>query len=263
MNVEELLKRIPELAPSPELEARIAAAAKPRGPRIVPLAAAVLFCIGVGWFAVSTPAGKGRPEGPFRVIFSAEGERWRIMADGRNLADPSELVVPADRSVIVVGPDATPWGLVLEVRRAAEKAGHPEIGWRIGEKEMRVNARLPKPPLVDLAIRLEDISVVFRPGLEKGATVRTVGSRPPVASDEDLMRIIKRMVVDYGKAGKTWFPIVIDAAAEIPWREVVDVIELCRKAGYYEFQLERTPVLPPPPVKVPDVRRFPGRPQDD
>jgi biopolymer transport protein ExbD len=79
------------------------------------------------------------------------------------------------------------------------------------------------PPLVIL----EEIRVFMRWDPVRGDTVRKV-SRAEVASDADMMGAIRAMKGDYERAQKTEFPIIIDATPDVPWQEVVHVVDLCK-----------------------------------
>lgn len=76
---------------------------------------------------------------------------------------------------------------------------------------------------------LEEIRVIMRWDANSNATIRKVGNRPPVATDSDLMAIILQMTADYKRAGKTDFPVLLDAVDDVPWRDVVHVMDLCKQ----------------------------------
>jgi hypothetical protein len=42
------------------------------------------------------------------------------------------------------------------------------------------------------------------------------------------MDAIRLMKGDYERAGKSRFPVLIDATPDVPWQEVVHVLDLCR-----------------------------------
>ena len=87
----------------------------------------------------------------------------------------------------------------------------------------------PPPPL-------EEIRIFMRWDFEKNATVRKV-VRNPVSTDEELMETVLAMKGDYEKAGKFEFPIKIDATPDVPWQDVVHVLDLCKgkKLSKIEF----------------------------
>ena len=79
----------------------------------------------------------------------------------------------------------------------------------------------PPPKIV-----LEEIRVFMR--WLDGQTVIKVGNRPPVKSDTELMQIILQMSNDFKKLGKSDFPVLIDALPDVPWRDVIHVLDLCK-----------------------------------
>jgi biopolymer transport protein ExbD len=66
-----------------------------------------------------------------------------------------------------------------------------------------------------------------------GRTVTKVGNRPAVpdgpGGDIVLMQTINQMSNDYKKLGKTEFPVLIDALPDVPWKDVIHVLDLCKK----------------------------------
>jgi biopolymer transport protein ExbD len=106
--------------------------------------------------------------------------------------------------------------------------------------EGRVDAWLPKekgnqngppPPLI-----LEEIRVFMRWDAARSATVRKV-VRNEVSSDQELVDAILAMKRDYEKAGKSLFPVIVDATPDVPWQDVVHVVDLCKgqKLSMIEF----------------------------
>ena len=78
-------------------------------------------------------------------------------------------------------------------------------------------------------IVLEEIRVFMRWDPSSGVTIRKVGNRGQVSSDEELMQLILQMTRDFEKAGKKDFPVLIDAVADVPWKDVIHVMDLCKK----------------------------------
>src|SRR5262245_43385357 len=79
----------------------------------------------------------------------------------------------------------------------------------------------PPPPVI-----LEEIRVFMRWDPARGTT-RKVGSTA-TGSDAELMDAIRVRKGDYERAGKTTFPIIIDATDDVPWSDVVKVVDLCK-----------------------------------
>ena len=78
-------------------------------------------------------------------------------------------------------------------------------------------------------IVLEEIRVFMKYDAGTGRTIRKIGNRGEINSDQDLMQIILQMTNDYKKAGKTEFPVLIDATADVPWSEVIHVMDMCKQ----------------------------------
>jgi biopolymer transport protein ExbD len=84
---------------------------------------------------------------------------------------------------------------------------------------------------------LEEIRVFMRWDATAGVTTRKIGSRAAVGSDSDLMATIQSMRTDYINAGKLEVPILIDATPDVPWTDVVHLVDLCKaeKLSKIEF----------------------------
>ena|SRR2546427_538803 len=81
-------------------------------------------------------------------------------------------------------------------------------------------------------------------GREAGGTVRKVAQNNPVGSDEELVRDILQIADGYNRVGNTSWPLVIDATAEVPWQDVVHVMDLCKrnKIERIEFAAPSVPI---------------------
>ncbi len=74
---------------------------------------------------------------------------------------------------------------------------------------------------------LEDVRVFLRWDSAASRTIRRVGNRPPAADDQDLTEVMRQMAGDHRKAGAAEVPVVIDATSDVPWKDVVHVMDLC------------------------------------
>ena len=98
--------------------------------------------------------------------------------------------------------------------------------------EGKVDAWLPKEkgpnaPTQPIIVVLEEIRVFMRWDAQAGTTIRKV-VRTAVSSDAELMDAIRAMKGDYERAGKSLFPVIIDATPDVPWTDVVHVLDLCK-----------------------------------
>ena len=97
--------------------------------------------------------------------------------------------------------------------------------------EGKIETWLPKDRGVEQTppdkIVLEEIRVFMR--WLDGRTVIKVGNRAPSGSDLELMQTINQMSNDYKKLGKSEFPVLIDALHDVPWKDVIHVLDLCKK----------------------------------
>jgi len=187
----------------------------------------------------------------------ADALHWRIRVGGREMTDFSDLHAAllvasratdgatdppiSSRPVLLRGPVEAPWGLLVEILRECARVGLYKIDWlpsEAGKESTRVPAWLPKrsPPSELHPVILEEIRVLMMWHPAYGGLVRKVGNRGMVESDEELMGIVMQMVRDYGMAGRTDFPLVVDAADDVPWRDVLHLLELCRKEKLQRFE---------------------------
>ncbi len=99
--------------------------------------------------------------------------------------------------------------------------------------EGKIETWLPKDRGVNQTqvdkVVLEEIRVFMRWDGGSNNTIRKVGNRGAVSTDQELMQIILSMSGDFKRAGKTEFPVLIDATPEVPWQEVIKVMDLCKK----------------------------------
>jgi biopolymer transport protein ExbD len=174
----------------------------------------------------------------------ADEAHWRARVRGRTSADPKRFrealrgeadrakkdpkhPTESERQVVIRGSDGAPWGPVLNAMDECAKAGIYKIDWDVGS---RIDVQLPRDrcgpggcPTI-----LEEIRVFMKWDPSSGMVVRKIGNRGMVDSDDELMKVVVQYVQDYGKAGKFDVPLLIDATPDVPWRDVIHVIELCR-----------------------------------
>ena len=68
-----------------------------------------------------------------------------------------------------------------------------------------------------------------------GAAVKKVGDRK-VKSDEELQSLLTSALSDWQKAKKPDVVLSIDAAGEVPWRDLVAVVAMGRKSGWKKVE---------------------------
>jgi biopolymer transport protein ExbD len=59
------------------------------------------------------------------------------------------------------------------------------------------------------------------------AVIRQVGPHR-VNTDDDLRARLREMVANFAKSGLSQVPVIIDSDPLVPWREVVNVLSVCR-----------------------------------
>ena len=47
--------------------------------------------------------------------------------------------------------------------------------------------------------------------------------------EAEMLQQVRQMRDEYTRAGKTGWPLMIDAAREVPWQDVVHVMDLCKR----------------------------------
>ncbi len=62
----------------------------------------------------------------------------------------------------------------------------------------------------------------------KQETVRMLGQRA-IQDDEDLQARIKSAYDDFVRMNKPDVPVTIDADARVPWAEIIDIVNICKR----------------------------------
>jgi biopolymer transport protein ExbD len=107
--------------------------------------------------------------------------------------------------------------------------------------EGKIDAWLPKEIgnqllEVNKPIIVEEVRVFLRWDPAAHVTLRSVGSRHAAANDADLMGVIRADVNSYRQAHKTP-PLVIQAMEDVPWEDVLHVMDLCKLDGIEPIRL--------------------------
>jgi len=70
---------------------------------------------------------------------------------------------------------------------------------------------------------------------KSGVAVKKVGDRK-VKSDEELQGLLTLALADWQKAKKPDVVLAIDAAGEVPWKDLVAVVAMGRKGGWKKIE---------------------------
>ena len=100
--------------------------------------------------------------------------------------------------------------------------------------EGKIDSWMPKDRGVnegEIKPQLEEIRIFMKWDHASSTVIRKVGSRNPVANDEELLDIIRANIKDYARLGKTEVPVVVDSTDAVPWKDVVHLLDLCKKEG--------------------------------
>jgi biopolymer transport protein ExbD len=108
------------------------------------------------------------------------------------------------------------------------------VSFKFKQIEGRFDAWLPQTtgPRPDAHVIIDlitDLRVALFWDETTGHTVRKLGSRR-VTGDEELVHLLQEAHDDCVRLGKPDAPATIDADARVPWSDVVDVIDLCKKS---------------------------------
>src|SRR6185295_2208779 len=244
--VEELLRRVPELQPPPGLEDRLPRAAAPkRFPAATAIAASIMFCLGILYLVIDSaqdpaPPSLGIKDEALRIVIEHQGDCDEARCtDLRHWKQkPADLAGwRTDRRVVILAKSSAPWGAVRRALDGCVQAGLVRIDYSSPGGDRPLPVTPPPAPRGPEKVILEQIRIILsrKPGREE--TVRKVGNRAESPTIEDLMHIVLTMVADYGKAGKAEAPIHIDPGADVPWEDVLQIVEICRKErlGPVEF----------------------------
>jgi biopolymer transport protein ExbD len=89
---------------------------------------------------------------------------------------------------------------------------------------------------------LQEIRVAMYWDADLKKTIRQFTSRK-VQTDEELQDLIRGAYEDYVRIGKPEAPVIIDAEAQVPWDDVINVLNLCKrnKIENIEFALGKPP----------------------
>lgn len=85
------------------------------------------------------------------------------------------------------------------------------------------------------------VALFWDPARER--VVRQLGTRR-IADDAELEALLRAARTDWERIGHAAIPVTIDAAAPVPWREVVDVMNLCKRERIDRIEFAYGPGAP-------------------
>ena len=115
--------------------------------------------------------------------------------------------------------------------------------------EGKLDAWLPKGPGPNPTREMlpDDIRVIVHWDASTKQTLREVKGLGVVHSDEQLVETVLALADGYRNAGKTTWSLVVEAASEVPWQEVVHVMDLGTMNGIERIELADIALPPEPP----------------
>ncbi|HEX5009956.1 MAG TPA: biopolymer transporter ExbD [Planctomycetota bacterium] len=75
---------------------------------------------------------------------------------------------------------------------------------------------------------IQEIRVAVYWDEPNGRVVRQLGNRM-IANDEELQALIAEAHADFVKLNKPDTPVTIDADARVPWSEVINIVNICKR----------------------------------
>jgi biopolymer transport protein ExbD len=104
--------------------------------------------------------------------------------------------------------------------------------------DAKFDSWLPKDkggaPSTNINQVLDEIRVVMSWNAEKNGIERLFGQRLIPATpqgDDDLKKLIKDSYTDYKNRGNPGVAVILDAGPKVPWKYVVDVMDIAKDAG--------------------------------
>jgi len=91
---------------------------------------------------------------------------------------------------------------------------------------------------------LEEVRVFMKYDAGTGNVLRKVNAKP-VESDTDLAAMLVEGISKYKSLGRPDTPVIIDAEPEVPWKDVIHVMDLCKVNKLEKVEL----AAPMPPKK--------------
>ena len=109
--------------------------------------------------------------------------------------------------------------------------------------EGKMESWLPKDRGVNATpvknVEIEEIRIFLRFNSNAAdateAVTRQIMSQP-VTNDDNFRQVLKGLVANYAKQAINEAPVIIDSDPNVPWKEVVNALSLCRLEGLQKLQ---------------------------
>jgi biopolymer transport protein ExbD len=109
--------------------------------------------------------------------------------------------------------------------------------------DAKFDSYLPKDvgvrPNTTVEPRIDEIRVLLSWNSPETKLERLFGQNPCAtnqAGDEKLRMLIKESYADYKSRGNPNVPLILDVGPKVPWKSVVDVLDIGRDAGVQNLQ---------------------------
>ncbi len=118
--------------------------------------------------------------------------------------------------------------------------------------EGKIETNLPKDKGINPdeipALTKDEIRVLMRVDPASNETQRKVKHFDWVASDDELVSHLEQLRDGFNSAGNNEWPLVIDAKPNVPWKDVIHVMDLCKgsKIDRIEFAAPEIEITPEP-----------------
>jgi biopolymer transport protein ExbD len=194
---------------------------------------------------VAGPAGDScpsRPKGGICVeslhwVVSVRGFQYTLDKIGSALEDEASLgghrqvarggeQLGSEREVMIRAAREAPYGVVQDVIEKCHRAGIHKIAFDVGAGAKRPANQAAETTEVELRIDERSMSVVYSMAQKQ------------VKDLEELESMLNREYTQHVKAGDRDPHVVIAAQCEVPWDEVVKVVDICENARFFRVQFD-------------------------
>jgi biopolymer transport protein ExbD len=194
--------------------------------------------------------------------FSLDKEGMDLLREKlRALAGPGKTAsTPSERTLLIKADAQAPYGLtqkVLETAAAAmiykvSIAATDAAGGKTGAFDSwlprdAASASRPAKPVVEEGedkggaplVPMDEIRVIMSWNTQQNRLERLFGQRlisPTAEGSEELEKLITASREGFAKRGNPDVPLIIDAGPRVPWQNVVEVMDMAKRAGVKKIQ---------------------------